>query len=78
MRDVGAFEARIHLSELLAAVEAGETVTITRYGKPVAQVVPVRRNGPVRLNALCRLKQIGAGTRLTVDDIPAARYAGRR
>jgi len=33
MREVGSFEARIHLSELLAAVEAGETVTITRRGK---------------------------------------------
>jgi prevent-host-death family protein len=41
MREVGAFEARTHLSALPAAVEAGETVTITRRGKAVAQFVPV-------------------------------------
>ena len=41
MREVGAFEAKTHLSELLAAVEAGETITITRRGKPVAQLAPV-------------------------------------
>ena len=37
---VGAFEAKTHLSELLARVEAGETVTITKHGRPVARLVP--------------------------------------
>jgi prevent-host-death family protein len=40
-REVGAFEAKTHLSELLAAVEAGARVTITRRGKPVARLVPI-------------------------------------
>jgi prevent-host-death family protein len=39
---VGSFEAKTHLSELLDRVEAGEKVTITRHGSPVAQLVPVR------------------------------------
>ena len=38
---VGAFEAKTKLAELLDKVEAGETVTITRRGKSVAQLVPV-------------------------------------
>ncbi len=38
---VGAFEAKTHLSELLARVEAGEQVTITKHGRPVARLVPV-------------------------------------
>jgi prevent-host-death family protein len=78
MREVGSFEAKTHLSELLAAVEAGETVTITRRGKPVAQLVPVRRSGPDRLEALRRLRQIGADTRMTADEILSARDEGRR
>ena len=41
MREIGAFEAKTHLSELLAAVEAGEAFTITRRGKPVAELRPV-------------------------------------
>lgn len=39
---MGAFEAKTHLSELLAKVEAGEQVTITKHGRPVARLVPVR------------------------------------
>ena len=42
MTRVGSFEAKTKLSELLDKVEAGETVTITRHGKPVAQLVPVQ------------------------------------
>lgn len=39
---VGAFEAKTKLAELLDKVEAGETVTITRRGKAVAELVRVR------------------------------------
>lgn len=39
---VGAFEAKTHLSELLTRVEAGEVVTITKHGRPVARLVPAR------------------------------------
>ncbi len=40
MRQVGAFEAKTHLSELLDAASRGETISITRRGKPVARLVP--------------------------------------
>lgn len=38
--EIGAFEAKTHLSQLLNRVEAGETLTITRHGKRVARLVP--------------------------------------
>ena len=41
MSDVGAYEAKTHLSELLNRVESGERITITRHGKAVALLVPV-------------------------------------
>ena len=37
---VGAYEAKTHLSELLEKVEAGEEITITVAGRPVAQLGP--------------------------------------
>lgn len=40
MRSVGAFEAKTHLAALLDAVAAGEQITITRHGRPVASLVP--------------------------------------
>lgn len=35
-------EAKAHLSELLARVESGEELIITRRGRPVANLSPVR------------------------------------
>jgi prevent-host-death family protein len=45
---IGAFEAKVHFSELLDRVEKGERIVITRRGMPVAQLVPVspRRREP--------------------------------
>lgn len=40
MRKVGAFEAKTNLSALLDAVAQGETITITKRGRPVARLVP--------------------------------------
>ena len=41
MDQIGASKARTHLSRLLKHVARGESVTITRHGKPVARLVPV-------------------------------------
>ena len=38
MVTVSLVEAKAHLSELLDKVENGETVVITRHGKPIANV----------------------------------------
>ncbi len=39
MKEVAVFEAKAHLSELLAAVESGEQVVIKRRGVAVARLV---------------------------------------
>lgn len=38
--EVGAFEAKTHLSKLLDRVEEGQAIYITRRGKRVARLVP--------------------------------------
>lgn len=43
MRSTGIFEAKQNFSELIAAVEAGEEVRITRHGKEVVRMLPVKR-----------------------------------
>ncbi|MFZ1989552.1 MAG: type II toxin-antitoxin system prevent-host-death family antitoxin [Alphaproteobacteria bacterium] len=42
MTEIGAFEAKTHFSALLERAERGEEILITRRGKPVAKIVPVR------------------------------------
>jgi prevent-host-death family protein len=56
MDTVSLAEAKAHLSELLDRVEAGETVDISRRGRPVARLTaiarPRRRIDADRLRAL--------------------------
>ncbi len=46
MVTVGVHEAKTTLSELLRRVAAGEEVTITRGGEPVAMIIPVQARKP--------------------------------
>ena len=41
MESIGLFDAKTHLSELVARAERGEEVVITRHNKPVAKLVPM-------------------------------------
>ncbi len=43
MGTIGAFEAKTHLSQILDKVAAGKEFVITKHGKPVARLVPVRK-----------------------------------
>ena len=42
-RTVSVAEAKSHLSELIAAVEAGDDAIITKRGVPFATIVPIPR-----------------------------------
>jgi prevent-host-death family protein len=43
--------ARRHFAEIARQVEAGKTVTVTRNGRPILDLVPHRRKGGVDLAA---------------------------
>ena len=43
MQRTGIFEAKNNFSALIEAVEKGEEVRITRHGKEVVRMLPVRR-----------------------------------
>ena len=45
---VNVSQAKTQLSRLIARVEAGEEVVITRRGKPVARLVPCKSRGKRR------------------------------
>jgi prevent-host-death family protein len=82
MKEVAIFEAKTRLSELLAAVERGEQITITRHGQPVAKLVavgPARREASQRqtvTSVFARMNQRRKG--VTLDgDVRALIAAGR-
>mgnify|MGYP003546481526 CR=1 FL=1 len=43
MPEIGAYEAKTHLSKLLQQVEKGQRFVITKHGRPVAELIPVVR-----------------------------------
>jgi prevent-host-death family protein len=42
MKSVGSYEAKTHLPQLLSQVEKGESITITKHGKPIAVLSPAQ------------------------------------
>ena len=42
MKEIGSYEAKTHLPRILDEVERGQTVIITKHGRPVAKLSPVR------------------------------------
>jgi prevent-host-death family protein len=88
METVGLFEAKTHLSELIARAERGEEVIITRHNKPVAKLVPISTEiSPElyrkRLEILAELQAVGReiaarGGPITVEEILSWRDEGRR
>ena len=79
MRSVGAFEAKTHLASLLDAVSAGEQITITRHGHPVARLVPAAAEPPGSVaQTIGRLRQFSEGQTLGDLSIAELRDQGRR
>ncbi len=52
MKSVGIFEAKNRFSELVAEVERGETVLLTRNGRPVAELIPAAIDGTKAASAM--------------------------
>jgi prevent-host-death family protein len=63
MDTIGTFEAKTHLTRLLDRVAAGEQITITRHGTPIARLVPIRPTSPIR-ETIARLKEFSKGQTL--------------
>ena len=66
MKSIGMFEAKTHLSALVAEVERGGEVVLTRAGRPVARLVAIAPVDPAEI----------ARRRKAVDEL--LHLAGRR
>jgi prevent-host-death family protein len=65
MRQLGAYDAKTHLPRLLDEVAAGEPITITKHGVPVAVLIPATAPSSVAvLAAIAGLRAFRPGHRL--------------
>ena len=81
MTEIGAFEAKNRLSELLDRAEKGEEVVITRRGKPVAKLVPIpdAYNVEVARGAMQRIRERAKSLKVSASEaekLIAARREG--
>jgi len=59
MPELGAYEAKTHLPQLLDRVQKGERFVITRHGRPVAELVPVCGRDPDTVTrSIAQLRQL--------------------
>lgn len=82
MSTIGAYEAKTKFSELLERVENGERVTITRHGKPVAEMVPLKKHDPERVRqGFAQLRALAQRVKLddlTWEELKEMRDEGKR
>jgi prevent-host-death family protein len=79
MTTVSAYEAKTHLPRLIRQVERGETVIITRHGRPVARLAPIEDRRAEVAEIIERMKRARARRpAVSVEEILSARDEGRR
>ena len=84
MQSVGIYEAKTRFSALIELVEQGEEVRITRHGKEVVRMLPVRRRPVITDEQIAReLEQIRAlqstiQVQAATNCVASLRKTGRR
>lgn len=84
MREVGAFSAKTHLSQLLESVSRGESFAITKHGRVVAFLVPAESKPVIEISeaisgiAALRKKLARRGMKLSMKDIKRLKESGRK
>lgn len=79
MTSIGAFEAKSQFSALLERAAAGEEITITKHGRPVARLVPVAAaDREVARKAFEQMRELRKGMTTGGLDLVALRDEGRR
>jgi prevent-host-death family protein len=80
VREIQASDAKARLPSLLDDVERGETLIITRHGKPIARIVPEadRRQEEVD-KAIEEIKALRLRTgKITVEELISAKHEGHK
>jgi prevent-host-death family protein len=80
MKQIQSSIAKAQFAELLDQVERGETIVITRHGKPIARLVPDEEARRARVaEAIEGIKELRKHTKpATIEEIIAWKNEGRR
>lgn len=80
MREIQASEVKARLPHYLDQVERGETLIITRHGKPIARLVPEQESKRDQIRGA--LEEIAvirkSASKMSTEEILAARHDGHK
>ncbi len=76
--EIGSYDAKTKLPEILRRVESGETFTITNRGKAIADLIPSKERGRERariaIESILKMKR----RPIADEDLRAMRERGRK
>lgn len=78
VHSVGAYDAKTHLPRLLDQVEEGDTITITKHGRPVARLVPIPSAATAPDEAVDAVRAARVGIRRGGESVREMIEFGRR
>ncbi|MCX7120437.1 MAG: type II toxin-antitoxin system prevent-host-death family antitoxin [Gammaproteobacteria bacterium] len=84
MREIGAFDAKTHLSQFLDRADHGESFAITKHGRVVAFLIPAENKPKIAIQDVIvgmmalRKKIAKRGVKITAQEIDELKKSGRR
>ena len=76
--EIGSYDAKTRLPEILRRVESGEKFVITNRGKPIADLIPSRESSQVRIEAAIRNIMRELKSSMTDEELKQLKDAGRK
>jgi len=78
LEEIGSYEAKTKLPEILRRVEAGETFTITNRGKPIADVIPSRSSDKLKTAAAIENILKAKKHKISNENLDELKVSGRK
>lgn len=80
MREIQSSDAKARLPQILDEVERGETIIITRHGRPIARIVPEPDGRETEIRRTMERIRAFRQTmpRLSLSDVLSARHEGHK
>jgi len=76
--EIGSYDAKTKLPEILRRVESGEEFVITNRGKPIADLTPSRASSQVKIAAAINNLLRGLHGPITNEELMQLKSSGRK
>jgi len=78
LEEIGSYDAKTKLPEILRRVEGGEAFTITNRGKPIADLIPSRIGSQQKTEAAINNILKSKRHRVSDDELDELKESGRK